>query len=436
MEFDKYNLSPQILKALELLKFERPTDIQARTWPLALKGRDIIGLSQAGTGKTLAFGIPMMEAINDLSGIQALVLAPTRELATQIRKDLGPFSFSGKRNLGLLIGGQPYHKQRSQIILHPNVIIGTPGRVRDFQRQEEIDLKKIKVLVLDEVDRMLDMGFQKEVNDILSGINSDCQVLLFSATFGSNVEELALRITKNPVKFTVGNIKENVPAVNHDIMEIESNWKPYLLHHLLKNKKPNERWIVFLRSSDRVIAMQKILNAFKFTDFAIMYGGLTSGKRRKTMEAFHKKNFSILLSTDITSRGIHIEGLEQVINIELPDDPENFIHRLGRTGRAGKHGNALTLLSKDELPRWQKILHKSKLKYNIISPPQIPFEEQIIDTLWKDTQRISNSVSESKNVKVFTNSIKRPGKVSGKKIAKKSNRKPEVKAKRRNKNKR
>ena len=182
--------------------------------------------------------------------------------------------------------------------------------------------------------------------------------------------------------------------------------------------------------------MQKILNAFKFTDFAVMYGGLTSGKRRKTMEAFHKKNFSILLSTDITSRGIHIEGLEQVISIELPDDPENFIHRLGRTGRAGKHGNALTLLSKDELPRWLKILHKSKLKYNIISPPQIPFEEQIIDTLWKDTQRISNSVSESKNVKVFTNSIKRSGKVSGKKMTKKSNHKLEAKAKRRNKNKR
>ncbi len=415
MEFEQYNLSLQTLEALEKLEFNKPTDIQAKTWPLALKGRDVIGLSQAGTGKTLAFGIPMMETINGLTGFQALVLAPTRELATQIRQDIAPFSFSGKRNLALLIGGQPYNKQRSQIILHPNVIIGTPGRVRDFQRQNEINLKNIKVLVLDEVDRMLDMGFQKEVNDILSGIGSDCQVLLFSATFGSNVEELALRITKNPVKFTVGNIKENVEAVRHDVMEIESNWKPYVLNYFLKNKKTEERWIIFLRSSDRVIAMQKILKTFDFNDFAVMYGGLTSGKRRKTMEAFHKRSFSVLLSTDITSRGIHIEGLEKVVSIELPDDPENFIHRLGRTGRAGKLGNAITLLSKDELPRWQKILHRSKLKYNLVKAPQLSFEQQDIDKLWIDIQQQKPTFSHGKNVKVFTNSVRRSGRVSGKK---------------------
>ena len=177
MEFEQYNLSPQTLEALEKLEFNKPTDIQAKTWPLALKGRDVIGLSQAGTGKTLAFGIPMMETINGLTGFQALVLAPTRELATQIRQDIAPFSFSGKRNLALLIGGQPYNKQRSQIILHPNVIIGTPGRVRDFQRQNEINLKNIKVLVLDEVDRMLDMGFQKEISNVIGYIKS--KVLYF-----------------------------------------------------------------------------------------------------------------------------------------------------------------------------------------------------------------------------------------------------------------
>ena len=219
-------------------------------------------------------------------------------------------------------------------------------------------------------------------------------------------------------------------------MEIESNWKPYILNHLLLNKKSDERWIVFLRSSDRVITMQKILHAFNFTDFAVMYGGLTSGKRRKTMEAFHKKSFSVLLSTDITSRGIHIEGLEQVISIELPDDPENFIHRLGRTGRAGKHGNALTLLSKDELPRWQKILHKSKLKYNIINTPQLSFEQQDIDKLWIDTQQQEPIFNQTKNVKVFTNSIRRSGKVSGKKTTKKSKINSDSKTKRKNKNRR
>ena len=420
MGFEKYNLSSQTLTALKSLKFEQPTDIQAKAWPLALKGRDIIGLSQAGTGKTLAFGVPMMEAIKGLTGFQALILAPTRELATQIRNDIGPFSFSGKRNLALLIGGQPYHKQREQIILHPNVIIGTPGRVRDFQRQDEIHLKNIKVLVLDEVDRMLDMGFQKQVNEILSGVNDNCQVLLFSATFGANVEELALRITKNPIKFTVGNIKENVAEVQHDIMEVESNWKPYLLNHLIQNKIAQERWIIFLRSADRVIAMQKILQSFNFTDFSVMYGDLSSGKRRKTMEAFHKKKFSILLSTDITSRGIHIEGLEKVISIELPDDPENFIHRLGRTGRAGKLGHALTFLSKDELPRWQKILQKSKPIYDLVQTPQLTYERQDIDQLWTDAEQKDSLNRTTNNVKVFTNSTRGSGKLSGKKSVKKS----------------
>ncbi len=415
MGFDKYNLSSQTLTALRSLKFKQPTEIQARTWPLALKGRDILGLSQAGTGKTLAFGIPMMEAINGLVGFQALVLAPTRELATQIRDDIKPFSFSGKRNLALLIGGQPYQKQRAQIVLHPNVIIGTPGRVRDFQRQDEIHLKNIKVLVLDEVDRMLDMGFQKQVNEILSGINDSCQVLLFSATFGADVEELALRITKNPVKFTVGNIKENVAEVQHDIMEVEFAWKPYVLNYLLQNKAPQERWIIFLRSSDRVIAMQKILESFGYEDFSVMYGDLSSGKRRKTMEAFHKKKFSILLSTDITSRGIHVEGLEKVISIELPDDPENFIHRLGRTGRAGKLGHALTLLSKDELPRWKRILQKSKLKFDLVNIPQLAYERLDIDKVWTDIGHKKFHEPTSSNVKVFTNSARKSGKLSSRK---------------------
>ena len=210
MEFNKYNLSPQTLKALEMLQFQKPTDIQAKTWPLALKGRDIIGLSQAGTGKTLAFGIPMMEAINGLTGFQALVLAPTRELATQIRKDIGPFSYSGKRNLALLIGGQPYNKQRAQIILHPNVIIGTPGRIRDFQRQDEINLKNIKVLVLDEVDRMLDMGFQDDIVEIQRHItNENCKSMIFSATVPKFIQNIAQESMSDPVMIDLVGDDEN-----------------------------------------------------------------------------------------------------------------------------------------------------------------------------------------------------------------------------------
>lgn len=416
MGFDNYGLSPQTLKTLNELQFTNPTEIQAKTWPFALKGRDVIGLSQAGTGKTLAFGIPLIECIKNLSGFQALILTPTRELATQIQSDLSPFSFSGKRNIVLLIGGQPYSKQRNQIVLHPNIVVGTPGRIRDFQRQEELDLSSIKILILDEVDRMLDMGFQNQVNDILSHINSECQVLLFSATFNSTVEQLALRITNNPVKFQIGEIKSNVVDVNHEIVELEANWKPYFIDHLLKNKPIDEQWIIFLRSSKRVIAMEKILKHLGHKNFATIYGDLLPGKRTKTMQNFHKGRIEILLSTDITSRGIHVEGLAKVISVELPDDPENFLHRLGRTGRAGSKGHAITMLSRDESPLWKKITQRSKLIFSKIKLPHLVLNQEPIDRLWI-TEEIYDKKS-SQTVKVFTAQKKSAGKISTKKKSK------------------
>ena len=413
MGFDNYGLSPRTLKTLNELQFINPTEIQAKTWPFALKGRDVVGLSQAGTGKTLAFGIPVIEAIQNLTGFQALILTPTRELATQIQSDLSPFSFSGKRNIALLIGGQPYSKQRSQIILHPNIVVGTPGRIRDFQRQEELDLSGIKILILDEVDRMLDMGFQKQVNDILSHINSECQVLLFSATFNSTVEQLALRITNNPVKFQIGEIKSNVIDVNHEIIELESSWKPYLLDYLLQNKPNNEQWIIFLRSSKRVIAMEKVLKHLGYKSFATIYGDLPPGKRTKTMQSFHKGKIEVLLSTDITSRGIHVEGLAKVISVELPNDPENFLHRLGRTGRAGSKGHAITMLSRDESPLWKKITQRSKLAFSKIKLPNLILNQESIDRLWI-TEEI-NDKKNSQTVKVFTAQKKSAGKISTRK---------------------
>lgn len=413
MGFENYGLSLQTLKALESLQFLHPTEIQAKTWPLALKGRDVIGLSQAGTGKTLAFGIPLIEIIKDLTGFQALILAPTRELATQIQNDLSPFSFSGKRNIALLIGGQPYSKQRDQIVLHPNIVVGTPGRIRDFQRQNEIDLRHIKILVLDEVDRMLDMGFQNQVNDILSKVNSQCQVLLFSATFNSVVEQLALRITNNPVKFQIGEIKSNVVDVNHEVVELESIYKPYFIDHLLKMKSPHEQWIIFLRSAKKVVILKKILESLGYSDLGSIYGDLPPGQRSKTMTSFYKGKINILLSTDITSRGIHVQDLAKVISIELPDDPENFLHRLGRTGRAGSKGHAITMLSRDELPLWKKITQKSKLNYSKISLPTLTLNSKFIDQLWSDSEENENK--SDKIVKVFTGNIKKSGKISTKK---------------------
>ncbi len=352
MSFEKLNLIEPLLRAIKTEGYETPTAVQAQAIPLILEGRDVLGSAQTGTGKTAAFALPVLQL---LEGKQAraeskkplvLVLAPTRELALQIEKSFRTYGRNLRIKTTLVYGGVGYGPQISALRNGVHVLIATPGRLFDLLEQNAVSLSKIEFLILDEADRMLDMGFLPAIREVVQQAPQDAQKLLFSATMPGPIRALADRMLKNPASVTVAPTKQSDAQITQHAYFVERDKKRELLLHLFEDAAV-ERSVVFTRTKFGADKISDYLNRSRVRAAAI-HGNKSQRQREQALQAFKTGKARVLVATDVASRGIDIDGVTHVINYELPNDPESYVHRIGRTGRAGATGVAWSLCDREE----------------------------------------------------------------------------------------
>jgi ATP-dependent RNA helicase DeaD len=345
--FADMGLSPAVIRSLEEMGFEEPTPIQSRTIPIILEGRDLIGQAQTGTGKTAAFGIPIVERLDHRSRrIQALVLAPTRELAIQVAEEITRIGRHSNVRVVPIYGGQSYDRQIRALEHGVQVVIGTPGRVIDHIRRGTLHLDQVRTLVLDEADEMLDMGFIEDVEFILQQVPDERQTLLFSATVPEPIARLAQRYLRDPVHVVINPEHLTVPQTEQWYYELREHEKVEGLTRIL-DIEDAERTIIFCRTKKRVDELTEALQARGYSAEAL-HGDLNQTQRLRVLKRFREGTSEILVATDVAARGLDIENVTHVVNYDLPQDPESYVHRIGRTGRAGRPGTAITLIHPKE----------------------------------------------------------------------------------------
>lgn len=356
--FAAFNLPPALHEALAYLKFEKPTPIQAEAIPHITAGRDVLGSAQTGTGKTGAFGIPLIAKLLTNDKGRALIMTPTRELATQVidQLDLLLGLDSGIKG-ALLIGGESLGKQFNQLRQNPRIIVGTPGRINDHLAKRTLKLEEVDYLVLDETDRMLDMGFSAQIDRIIAHTPRTRQTLMFSATFPPNIMKLASRFMRDPVRIEVGSTNKPIERIKQENITVSEEDKFGQLLVQLQNREGTI--IIFSKTKWGAEKMAKKLRSMKHSAEAI-HGNLRQNQRDNVINAFRNKQVRILVATDIAARGLDISHIEHVINYDLPQAPEDYIHRIGRTARAGAEGNAVNLIGPKDGAKWaaiQKLLN-------------------------------------------------------------------------------
>ena len=374
--FSESNLSPDIIKAVGELGYESPTEIQKQTIPFILSDiRDLIALAQTGTGKTAAFSLPILDMIDDTSRkIQLLVLAPTRELALQIAKDIKNYTkYLPNVKTTAVYGGSSITDQIRNLREKPQIIVGTPGRVIDLINRKALDFSQIHWLVLDEADEMLSMGFKDDLETILSETPETKQTLLFSATMNKEVEKISKNYLTNPHRISVGSINAVKKNIKHEYYVVNYRQKKEALKRLI-DANPNQYSIIFCRTK---METQDVADFLMQNGYAAdaLHGDLSQAQRDTVMKKFRLKNIDILVATDVAARGLDVNSLTHVIHYSLPDDPEVFVHRSGRTGRAGKDGISMALIKPEETRKLSQI--KSQTKIEIVEK-QIPKGEDII----------------------------------------------------------
>jgi len=401
--FIKFNLNEKLNKSLKNINFKIPTPIQTESIPLVLGGKDILGSAQTGTGKTAAFCIPMIELLLRSSKGSALIMIPTRELAKQVLDVVHSLlGFKSSINTVSLIGGELMSKQLSQLKRRPRIFVGTPGRINDHLERGTLNLHDTNFLVLDETDRMLDMGFEVQINKILKFVPPKRQTLMFSATIPDNIKKLSTKYLNNPIRVSVGG--ENVAAKNikQEVIELKSDEK--LIEIKKQILKREGSILVFVKTKYGSEKLTKFLTKDKFKAFAL-HGGLRQSKRNKVMKNFRDKKFRILIATDVAARGLDVPHIEHVINYDLPQMAEDFIHRIGRTARAGSLGVALSFVTKGDFLKWkeiQNIFNPSKNnKLNIDSNKNKLRNKRFNNKKNKNKKRFDKKSSESSFKKSF-----------------------------------
>jgi len=337
--FYHLGIAPDMLKVLDKLKFFTPTPIQKQAIPMALEGKDIMGVAQTGTGKTLAFGIPTIQRLAAEGG-QALILVPTRELAMQVDEALAPLLVPFKMTSAVLIGGIKVSLQIPDINRNPTVIIATPGRMNDHIYQGTIDLGRVAVVILDEADRMLDMGFEPQVNSVLRCVTNKEQTMLFSATMPPDILKLATKYMKLPITIEIAPSGTTTKDVSQELFIVKEALKNDVVKMLLRKYRGTV--LVFTRTKMKASRVTRNIRAMG-AKVSEIHSDRSMSQRTQAIEGFKRGRYRVLVATDIAARGIDISMIELVINYDLPDDAENFVHRIGRTGRAGKEGHAVTL---------------------------------------------------------------------------------------------
>ena len=351
MKFEEYNIADEIKKSIAEMGFRRPTDIQFKAIGPILKGEDVLGIAQTGTGKTAAFSIPIIHLLLQRKKkgtyIKGLVLLPTRELAVQITEVFKNIAKYTNLKIVCLMGGVEQDNQIFDLTVGADIVIATPGRMFDLQSQGYIDLSRVEMLVLDEADKMLDKGFIKDIHDIIKRIPRVHQTLFFSATINRQIKTLAYSVVgANPIRIQISPKNPVSKNVSHAVAFVEMDDKRFFLERLIK-EAPESKFLVFVRTkvrAERVFtAMQRV-----GIESLTMHGGKEQEDRLAVMTDFRNGKVKILIATDLSARGIDIENVDYVINYDLPDLPENYVHRVGRTGRGVKSGKAVSFSSKEE----------------------------------------------------------------------------------------
>ncbi|XEQ92843.1 DEAD-box ATP-dependent RNA helicase CshA [Sporomusa carbonis] len=380
--FGDISLSKKTALAITEMGFEEPSPIQSQTIPLVLAGHDVLGQAQTGTGKTAAFGIPIMERITEARQIQALVLTPTRELAIQVSEELAKIGKFKRIKTLPIYGGQAIERQIRTLKSGVQVVIGTPGRLLDHIRRNTIKLDNVKILVLDEADEMLDMGFIDDIESILQHVPSERQTLLFSATMPSEIMALANKYMRDRVTVTISKEQLTVPLI--DQIYYETRDKLDGLCRVLDSETFG-RVIIFCRTKKGVDDLVASLSARGYISDGL-HGDLSQAQRDRVMKKFRDGKLDILIATDVAARGLDIEHITHVINYDIPQDPESYVHRIGRTGRAGKKGVAITFIQPREY-RQLKLIEK-EIKTRILRR-QLPSPADIIE---RQTEVIKNQL--------------------------------------------
>lgn len=342
--FENYNLTDNLLAQLKKQNITQPTPIQEQSIPLAIEGCDILGSAQTGSGKTLAFVLPLIKRLHEAPQNVGMILAPTRELASQISKNIQSY-LPRDTSQALLIGGAPMFKQLQQLKRKPSIIVGTPGRVLDHISRKKLPLSNIRYLVLDEMDRMLDMGFSEQIDDIIKEIPEDRQTLLFSATMPNHILNLAEKYQKDPKHIKIGRTSQASKNIKQSFVELNPKNKFNRLIRELGSREGSI--IVFVKTKMGADHLSKQINDQKIRADAL-HGDLRHGKRQRVIKDFSQQKYRVLVATDIAARGLDIHHIKHVINYDLPQVAEDYIHRIGRTGRGSNTGESLCFFTQKE----------------------------------------------------------------------------------------
>lgn len=387
-KFRDLGLSEMMINSLHKKGFEEPTPIQAKTIPFLLTSKkDLIGKAQTGTGKTAAFGIPLIENIvPDSKKVQAIILAPTRELAIQVAEELSSFAEEQKTRILAVYGGQPIERQISRLQRGVDIVVGTPGRILDHLERKTLDISKVSYIVLDEADEMLNMGFIDDIESILKAAPKERRTVLFSATMPHHIENLAKKYMNEYEVIAVA--KDNLSKANIQqiYFEVPQSDKFEALFRII-DVEENFYGLIFCRTKlDADEISHKLAN--RGCPAEPIHGDLSQGQREKVLQKFRAKKVTVLVATDVAARGIDIDNLTHVINYSLPQDPESYVHRIGRTGRAGKTGIAITLITPSE---YRKLISIQRMSNTTITKQKVPNVAEVIES---KKQRIKNSLLE------------------------------------------
>lgn len=364
-------IAPQILEILEKMKFHTPTPIQQKAIPLAIAGQDVIGIAQTGTGKTLAFGIPMIQRLAQIKG-RGLILVPTRELALQVHQSL--HKIAPQTKYAVLIGGASMHNQIQELRRHPRIIIATPGRLIDHMEQRYVFLDDVSILVLDEADRMLDMGFAPQIHIILRKLPRERQTMLFSATMPDQIMKIASSQMKLPVNIEIAKSGTVAEKITQEVFIVKKESKRELLAKILAQYRGTV--LVFSRTKIGAYKITRAIREMKHS-VAEIHADRSLAQRREALDGFKSGKYRILVATDIAARGIDVQGIELVLNYDLPDDSENYVHRIGRTGRIGHKGHAISFATPEQGKDVKDIEKLMRTALPISEHPEMPLESFI-----------------------------------------------------------
>jgi ATP-dependent RNA helicase RhlE len=371
MRFDELNLAPELVRNVAALGYEIPTPIQQQAIPAALEGKDVLGRAPTGTGKTAAFMLPTLHRLRGKEGLRALVVCPTRELAIQVAESARDYARQSELYVGVVYGGVPLDKELRDLRAGVEILVATPGRLIDHMERANVDLSEVEVLVLDEADRMLDMGFKPQIDQILRRVPRERQTLFFSATMPNSVKSLAYEMLRDPITVEAAPKVTTAEGVEQFVYPVEGREKTALLLQILK-KGDVESGLVFVRTkfgADR-LASQLTRDGLKVE---VMHSDRNMTQRVRALESFREGKVKILIATDVAQRGIDVEGISHVINYDAPKDPEGYVHRVGRTARAGEKGVAITFMSGGEIGDVAAVEHLLGYRISRVHVPGFSF---------------------------------------------------------------